>query len=97
MEKTPPEMSFNTDGNKKVFEELEKGKTFEEESDEFAGEDITVLLKIIYIMQLTFTIKGGNEEINGRSFQENFKGGQDFEFVKYRVGAMLEIDPESIV
>ena len=45
---------------------------------------------------MTFVIKGGRDEINGRSYQENFKGGQDFEFVKYRAGVLLEVDPESI-
>ena len=86
------------ENNKKVFEDLEnRGRTFEDESNEFAGDDVTVIKNnYLQLSQLTFVIKGGNDEINGKSFQENFKGGQDFEFVKYRVGAILEVDPELI-
>ena len=47
-------------------------------------------------MTLTFLIKGGSDEINGKSFEDNFKGGQDWEFVKYRVGNCLDIDPDLI-
>ncbi len=36
--------------NKKVFEDLEnKGRTFEDDSNEFAGDDITVYLKLILV------------------------------------------------
>lgn len=37
------------ENNKKVFEDLEnRGRTFEDESNEFAGDDVTVI-KIIYL------------------------------------------------
>ncbi len=30
-------------------------------------------------------------------FSQSFKGGQDWEYVKYKLGGMLEVDSDNIV
>ncbi len=49
------------------------------------------------MIQLTFQIKGGGEEMNGKCFEESFKPGQDFEFVKYKLSTLFDVDQEHIV
>lgn len=44
-------------------------------------------------MQLNFLIKG-HEELK---ISENFKGGQDFEYVKYKLSTLLNTQPEDMV
>jgi len=39
----------------------------------------------------------GKSEFDGKHFEEFFKGGQDFEFVKYKIAGLLNIDTEGIV
>ena len=36
-------------------------------------------------------------ELNGKEFSDTFKEGQDFEFVKYKLSQVLEVNPEQIV
>jgi hypothetical protein len=76
--------------NKMTFEDLNKdGETFEQESDVFSGEDMEVS---IAITKVHFIVKGSDKKL-----KEKFKPGQDFEYVKYKLGGILEVDPEQIV
>ena len=82
---THPDLHINQ--NKKVFESLEnQGRTFEDESDEFAGENVN----------LNFIIKKAGDS-NGKQFTESFKAGQDFEYVKYKIAGLFELDPDNMV
>ncbi len=67
--------------------------TYEKESDDYAGDDITVLQ---YLIQLKFKVNGP-EELNGKNLEATFKSGQDFEYVKYKIASLLDVDQESIV
>ena len=46
--------------------------------------------------QLNFIIKGQDEH-NDKNLKVSFKSGQDFEYVKYKISTLLEVDQESIV
>ena len=47
-------------------------------------------------MQITFQLEYEGD-LNGQKFSDTFKEGQDFEFVKYKLSQVLEVNPEQIV
>lgn len=78
--------------NKFDFENTKKGNTFKEESDLYAGEEVTVRNNIyLYLKLYLENIKNKNE-----SFKETFKSGQDFEYVKYKIAHKLQVNQNDI-
>ena len=86
------------DGNHKLNpkEELNKKMNFEgvtdnrdafyEESEKFSGNEVEITFKLDY-----------NGELNGKEFSDTFKEGQDFEYVKYKLSQVLNVDPGQLV
>lgn len=60
-------------------------EAFFQESEKFAGEE----------MELTFRLDY-NGDLNGKEFSDTFKGGQDFEYVKYKLSQVLGVNQQQI-
>lgn len=96
----------NLDQNKKTFADLvndeNKGPTFEEESEEFSGEDIIVNFLFFkrhlnFIKnQLKFSVIK-EEGKNSLTIQESFKSNQDYAYVKYKLSGLLDVEPDQLV